>query len=98
MLGPSAIEGLLRLTPKELRASLAQLLPKTATTDTQISVIEIALRSPVGEALREAMARWIVDEIVPVLNVNSFAYRYRKPIKLVNRTPCGIPNNAPGAA
>jgi hypothetical protein len=28
-----------------------------------------------------------VDEIVPVLNVNSFAYRYGKPIKLVNGTP-----------
>ncbi|MGA2920684.1 MAG: AarF/UbiB family protein [Candidatus Sulfotelmatobacter sp.] len=82
MLGPSAIEGLLRLTPKELRASLAQLLPKTATTDTQISVIEIALRSPVGEALREAMARWIVDEIVPVNRLVPNAYvKWRPPVR-----------------
>jgi hypothetical protein len=28
-----------------------------------------------------------VDEIVPVLNVNSFAYRYGKPINLVNKRP-----------
>jgi ubiquinone biosynthesis protein len=82
MLGPSPIEGLLRLTPKELRASLAQLLPKTATTDTQISVIEIALHSPGGEALREAMARWIVDEIVPVNRLVPKAYvKWRPPVR-----------------
>jgi hypothetical protein len=32
-----------------------------------------------------------VDEIVPVLNVNSYAYRYGEPMKLVNGTPRGMP-------
>ena len=55
MLGRSAIEGLLRLTPKQLRAAVADLLPKNATPHTQIIAVELALQSPAGGALRYAV-------------------------------------------
>jgi ubiquinone biosynthesis protein len=82
MPGPSAIERLEGLTPKQLRAALADFLPKNATPDDKISTIEFGLRSPAGEALREAMARWIVDEIVPVEKLVPNAYvEWRPPVR-----------------
>ncbi len=82
MPGPSAIERLEGLTPKQLRAALADFLPKNATPDDQINAIEFGLRSPAGEALREAMARWIVDEIVPVDRLVPNAYvNWRPPVR-----------------
>ena len=48
MLGRSAIEGLLRLTPKQLRAALADLLPKNATPHTQIIAVEARAAKPRG--------------------------------------------------
>ncbi|MFZ0200438.1 MAG: AarF/UbiB family protein [Candidatus Sulfotelmatobacter sp.] len=82
MLGRSAIEGLLRLTPKQLRAALADLLPKNATPHTQIIAVELALQSPAGGALREAIAKWIVDEIVPVNRLVPNAYvKWRPPVR-----------------
>lgn len=82
MPGPSAIERLEGLTPKQLRAALADFLPKNATPDAQINAIEFGLRSPAGEALRESMARWIVDEIVPVDRLVPNAYvKWRPPVR-----------------
>ncbi len=82
MLGPSVIEGLVRLTPKQLRAALANFLPKEATAAEQTSAIEAGLRSPAGGALRDAMARWIVDEIVPVERLVPQAYvKWRPPVR-----------------
>jgi len=82
MLGPSMIEGLVRLTPQQLRVGLANFLPKEATATDQISAIETALQSPAGGALREAMARWIVDEIVPVERLVPQAYvKWRPPVR-----------------
>src|SRR5271166_5842223 len=82
MPGPSAIQRLEGLTPKQLRAALADFLPKDATPDAQINATEFGLRSPAGEALREAMARWIVDEIVPVDRLVPNAYvKWRPPVR-----------------
>ena len=48
----------------------------------QISFIESGLKSPAGDALREAMARWIVDEIVPVTRLVPQAYvKWRPPVR-----------------
>lgn len=67
MPAPTAIElGFSGLAPDQLRRSLANFLPKNATADERIRAIETGLKSPMGQSLRGAMARWIVDEIVPV--------------------------------
>jgi len=83
MLGSSVIEdGLRQLAPEQLRASLANFLPKGATAAEQTRAIEAGLRSPVGEAMRDTMARWIVDEIVPVGRLVPQAYvEWRPPVR-----------------
>jgi ubiquinone biosynthesis protein len=82
-IGSSIIEdGLRRLAPEQLRAALANFLPKGATAAEQSRAIEASLRSPAGEALRDAMARWIVDEIVPVERLVPQAYlAWRPPVR-----------------
>lgn len=70
-----------QFTPDQLRAALENLLPKGSTSE-RISAIEAALRSPVGQSLREAMARWIVDEIVPVESLVPESYlKWRAPVR-----------------
>src|SRR5437868_3565781 len=83
MLDPSLIEaGLRQLAPEQLRSALADFLPKDATASERISVIEAQLRSPSGQALRDAMARWIVDAIVPVASLVPEAYlKWRPPVR-----------------
>jgi ubiquinone biosynthesis protein len=82
MLGPSVIEGLSKLSPEELREAFANFLPKEATAAEKTSAIEAWLRSPAGGALREAMAKWIVDEIVPVDRLVPKAYvKWRPPVR-----------------
>jgi ubiquinone biosynthesis protein len=82
-IGSSLIEdGLRRLAPEQLRAALANFLPKGAPAAEQSRAIEAGLRSPAGEALRDAMARWIVDEIVPVERLVPQAYlAWRPPVR-----------------
>src|ERR1039458_644656 len=83
MLEPSAIEaGLCQLAPKQLRTALGNFLPKDGSTAEKISAIETGLRSPMGQALRDAMARWIVDELVPVEHLVPEAYlKWRPPVR-----------------
>ena len=83
MLDPSLIEaGLRQLAPEQLRSALADFLPKDATASERISVIEAQLRSPAGQSLRDAMARWIVDAIVPVAALVPEAYlQWRPPVR-----------------
>jgi len=65
-----------------LRTALESFLPRNATTAEKISAIEAGLRSPAGESLRDAMARWIVDEIVPVTALVPEAYvSWRPPVR-----------------
>jgi ubiquinone biosynthesis protein len=75
-------DGLRRLAPEQLRAALADFLPKGATAAEQARAVEAGLRSPVGEGLRDAMARWIVNEIVPVERLVPQAYEnWRPPVR-----------------
>src|SRR5579864_3211182 len=82
MLDASAIAaGFRQLPPEQLRAALESFLPK-GTTAERISAIEAGLRSPAGQSVRDAMARWIVDEIVPVEALVPEAYiKWRPPVR-----------------
>jgi hypothetical protein len=68
-----------QLTPKQLRAAVAGFLPKTGSREEKISTIEVGLRSLAGQSLRDAMAEWIVDEIVPVTRLVPEAYENWRP-------------------
>jgi len=83
VMAPSILEnGLRQLGPEQLRAALANFLPKNATAAEQTRAIEAGLRSPAGEAMRDAMARWIVDSIVPVDRLVPKAYvNWRPPVR-----------------
>jgi hypothetical protein len=83
MLDPSAVEAYLRqLPPEQLRAALAGFLPQNATATERISAIETALLSPAGRSLRAAMARWVVEHIVPVEALVPKAYvKWRPPVR-----------------
>ena len=83
MLDASVIEaGLRQLPPEQLRAALANFLPQGATAAEQTSAIEGVLRSPTGLSMRDAMARWIVDGIVPVDALVPKAYlKWRPPVR-----------------
>jgi len=82
MLDASAIAaGFRRLEPDQLRTALESFLPKGTTVE-RISAIEAGLRSPAGQSLRDAMARWIVDDIVPVEALVPEAYvKWRPPVR-----------------
>ena len=83
MFTASATEGgLSELNPEQLRAILASFLPTGATTAERVKAVEAGLRSPLGQSMREAMARWIVDEIVPVERLVPPAYlKWRPPVR-----------------
>jgi ubiquinone biosynthesis protein len=71
-----------QLDPEQLRKALANFLPKDATPAEQITAIEAALRSPMGQAMRDTMAKWIVDAIVPVTRLVPKAYEnWRPPVR-----------------
>ncbi|MGA8491529.1 MAG: AarF/UbiB family protein [Terriglobales bacterium] len=75
-------DGLRPLAPERLRTALASFLPKGATAAEQTRAIEAGLRSPAGQAMRETMARWIVDEIVPVERLVPQPYlKWRPPVR-----------------
>ncbi len=82
MLDASAITaGFRQLAPDQLRTALESLLPQ-GTTAERISAIETGLQSPAGQSVRDAMARWIVDEIVPVDTLVPEAYvKWRPPVR-----------------
>lgn len=82
MAGVSAIiAGFGQLAPDQLRTRLENFLPK-GSTSARISAIESALHSPMGESLRETMARWVVDEIVPVESLVPESYlKWRQPVR-----------------
>jgi ubiquinone biosynthesis protein len=81
--GSSLIEqGLRQMAPEQLRARLANFLPKGASSAEQTQAIETALQSPIGQAMRDTMARWIVDSIVPVNRLVPKAYeKWRPPVR-----------------
>ena len=70
------------IAPGQLRAALENFLPQGATPAEKVRAIEAALRSPMGQSVRETMARWIVDEIVPVDALVPEAYiKWRPPVR-----------------
>jgi ubiquinone biosynthesis protein len=83
MFDVSALEARFRqLAPDQLRAALTDDLPKDASAADKVAIVESALRSPVGQSLRDAMARWIVDGIVPVDRLVPEAYlKWRPPVR-----------------
>ena len=83
MLDRSAIEaGLRQLAPEQLRAALGNFLPQQGSAAEKTAAIEAGLLSPMGQAMRDAMARWIVDEIVPVERLVPEAYlKWRFPVR-----------------
>jgi ubiquinone biosynthesis protein len=71
-----------RMAPEQLRATLAAYLPASATNAERIAAIEGVLQSPAAPALREAMARWIVEDIVPVTALVPETYvKWRPPVR-----------------
>jgi ubiquinone biosynthesis protein len=83
VVSPSTVgDGLQQVGPVQLRAALANFLPQGATAAEQTRAIEAGLRSPAGQAMRDTMARWIVDEIVPVERLVPQAYlKWRPPVR-----------------
>lgn len=83
MLDSSAIAGgLQQIAPAQLREALRSFMPSGATAPEKITAIETALRSPLGQSMREAMARWIVDEIVPAERLVPKSYlQWRPPVR-----------------
>ena len=83
MFDVSALEERFRqLAPDQLRAALTDYLPKDASAPNKVAIIESALRSPVGQSMRDTMARWIVDGIVPVDRLVPEAYlKWRPPVR-----------------
>ncbi len=74
--------GLGQFAPQQWRAVLENLLPHNATTAEKIRAIEAGLQSPFGQSVRETMAQWIVDEIVPVDRLVPAAYiKWRPPVR-----------------
>jgi ubiquinone biosynthesis protein len=68
--------------PQDWRAAVENFLPASANSAEKIDAIEAALHSPLGNSMREAMARWIVDEIVPVERLVPPAYiKWRPPVR-----------------
>ena len=79
---PVTASGFPQFSPDQLRSALRNFLPQTASPAEQVSAIETVLNSPTGKSLRDAMARWIVDEIVPVEKLVPLSYiRWRAPVR-----------------
>lgn len=75
------IAGFAQLAPDQLRAALETYLPKGSNLE-RVNSVEAVLRSRIGESLRETMARWIVDEIVPVEQLVPESYlKWRVPVR-----------------
>jgi ubiquinone biosynthesis protein len=74
--------GIRQLTPTQLRLTLANSLPESASRTEKISTIEAGLRSLAGQSLRDAISGWVVDEIVPVKRLVPDAYEnWRTPVR-----------------
>ncbi len=79
---PSAVAGLRQLKPEELRTAIADFLPKSGTRAERVAAIEALLRGVAGQAMRDTMAEWIVDGIVPVSRLVPEAYiKWRPPVR-----------------
>ncbi len=82
-LDPAMLETYLRqLPPQEVRSGLKSLLAARGSEAVQVAAIESALTGPAGAAIRQAMANWIVDDIVPVTRLVPESYlNWRAPVR-----------------
>jgi ubiquinone biosynthesis protein len=79
---PTSEETLRQLTSEPLRARLSDFLPEGTSTAEKIAAVKTALLTPLGGSLRGAMARWIVDQIVPVERLVPESYaKWRAPVR-----------------
>jgi ubiquinone biosynthesis protein len=83
MLDPSVLASSFRqLSPEQLRAAVASLLPPATPRAQRIATIEGILGSAADQSFRDAMARWIVDELVPVEHLVPAEYiKWRGPVR-----------------
>ena len=83
MLDASISEGgAWQLPPEQLRRMLSEFFPRGAFLTEKIAAVEAALLTPMGQSLRNAMARWIVEQIVPVEKLVPAAYlKWRSPVR-----------------
>ena len=78
----SILAPLLSPSAAELRPLLETMLPPQATQEQKVTTIESALNSPVAQSLRETIARWIVEEIVPAERLVPESYsHWRIPVR-----------------
>lgn len=74
--------GLPQFAPEQLRGALANFIPKDAAPAERIRAIENGLQSAMGQSVREAMSRWIVEQIVPVEKLVPESYiKWREPVR-----------------
>jgi ubiquinone biosynthesis protein len=79
---PSALLDFRQSKPEQLRTAIAHFLPKTGTHAERVAAIETVLRGLAGQSMRNAMAEWIVDGIVPVSRLVPEAYlKWRPPVR-----------------
>ncbi len=70
------------LPPEQLRAALQGFLPASASASERLAMIEAALRTPAGQQLRQAMAKWIVHQLVPAERLVPKEYaQWRPPVQ-----------------
>jgi ubiquinone biosynthesis protein len=82
MASPSVAAGFEQFNKDQLRAVVDSFLPQGASAEEKTRAIEAGLRSPLGQSVRDNMARWIVDEIVPVDSLVPEAYlKWRSPVR-----------------
>jgi ubiquinone biosynthesis protein len=71
-----------QLAPEQLRAAITGFLPKNAATAEKTAAVKAGLSSRAGQDLRAAIARWIVDEILPVERLVPPSYlKWRPPVR-----------------
>ncbi len=76
------LAGFGELARDRLRTTVENLLPKNASTAEKVTTVEAGLKSPIGQSLRQSMAQWIVDEVVPVERLVPKAYiQWRPPVR-----------------
>ena len=71
-----------QFTAEQLRSAIATFVPENASHGEKVAAIENGLRTMAGRSLRDAMAKWIVDEIVPVSRLVPESYiKWRPPVR-----------------
>lgn len=79
---PENTSGGSQFTTEQLRTALATFVPENTTYAERVAAIERGLRTAGGRSIRETMAKWIVDGIVPVSRLVPDSYeKWRPPVR-----------------